>query len=138
MTAARVQSVQNVRGDGGRLFAWRREAVRRVKMGGLPYKSSRFWWPRTRKKFDQVPNLGILTQNCRRRSSAEVHLGNPGYLNGKLISQWKTDYSDMGGYTLKDKNALGLAANNTLTKFYRVEVTEITGSGTVGRENPGP
>lgn len=60
------------------------------------------------------------------------------YLNGKLISQWKTDYSDMGGYTLKDKNALGLAANNTLTKFYRVEVTEITGSGTVGRENPGP
>jgi len=60
MTTGSVKSVQNVRDDGESLLARGRETIRRVKMGSLLSKSSRFWWPRTRKKFGQVPNLGIL------------------------------------------------------------------------------
>ena len=63
--------MRNGRGDGGGLFAGRREAVRRGKMGNLSSRSSRFRWLRTRKNFDKVLNLGILRKiadDVRRRS----------------------------------------------------------------------
>jgi hypothetical protein len=60
MTTGSVKSLQNVRDDGGSLLARGRKTIRRVNMGRLLSKSSRFLRPRTRKKFAQVPNFGIL------------------------------------------------------------------------------
>jgi hypothetical protein len=59
-------------GSGVSLVACSRETIRRVKMGSLLARSSRFWCPGIRKKFDQVPDLGILykiADDVRRPSS---------------------------------------------------------------------
>jgi hypothetical protein len=56
------------------------------------------------------------------------------YVNNVLISEWKTDYSDMenkGGWSPADTSLLGLGTGRSPTKFYKVEVVEITGEGTV-------
>jgi hypothetical protein len=71
MTTGSVKCLRNMWGDGVGLFACQREAVRRGKKGNLPSKTSRFWRLRTRKKFDSVPDLGILRKivdYVRRRS----------------------------------------------------------------------
>jgi hypothetical protein len=54
------------------------------------------------------------------------------FLNGKLISQWKTNYTDMSlrdDTKLHSPNALGLNAWDSPTDFKTVEVIEITGAG---------
>jgi S1-C subfamily serine protease len=56
------------------------------------------------------------------------------YLNGKLISAWKTDYSDMSlhsHWVLKHNNVLGVGSYQSPTLFRTIEVTEITGEGKI-------
>ncbi len=53
------------------------------------------------------------------------------FLDGKLITEWKTDYADMGlyeAYKLNHSNTIGLACNAP-TVFYSAEIIEITGKG---------
>ena len=62
------------------------------------------------------------------------------YLNGKLITEWKTDYSDMTlvGWTLKRNDVLGLGTWLGATTFRTIEVTEVTGEGnTLGQGEGG-
>jgi hypothetical protein len=54
------------------------------------------------------------------------------YINGKLISAWKTDYSDMKLYKdwgLQRSDILGVGSWQSPTVFRTVEVIEVTGRG---------
>jgi hypothetical protein len=53
------------------------------------------------------------------------------FLDGKLISEWATDYHDMSlyeGWKLKTYNSIGIGSALRPTKFEAIEVTEISGS----------
>ncbi len=57
------------------------------------------------------------------------------YLDGKLISQWKT-YSDLSmnsSWSLRDEKRLGIATYKTAIAFQKIEVVEISGKGKVLR-----
>lgn len=53
------------------------------------------------------------------------------YLDGKLISQWKTyaDFSMNSTYALRDDKRLGIGTYRTATAFQKIEVVEVTGKG---------
>jgi len=69
------------------------------------------------------------------RYTAEVRVRSGGvsaFLDGKLILEHKTDYSEMSRaseYDLRDNSLLGLFAWDNPTVFHSVEVIEITGRG---------
>jgi len=59
------------------------------------------------------------------------------YLDGRLLSEWKTDYADMDIYKdwkLRNSSLLGLGSWNSTTVFHRVEMLEVTGKGAVHTE----
>ncbi len=60
-----------------------------------------------------------------------------GWLDGQLISMYKTDYSEItpGSWNL-GLDELGIGSNESATIFHRIEVTEITGRGEVARRVP--
>ena len=54
------------------------------------------------------------------------------YLDGKLISAWKTDYSDMSlgaGWSLKRNDVIGVGSFQSPTIFRTIEVIEVMGQG---------
>lgn len=56
------------------------------------------------------------------------------FLNGKLLTQWKTDYQDMSmvkGWELHNNAWLGLGAYQGCVRFHRVDLLEVTGHGQV-------
>jgi hypothetical protein len=58
-----------------------------------------------------------------------------GCLDGKLLSEWKTDYSDMSlrdKWKLRTPGVLGVSCQ-TRVIFHRIEVREVTGKGTLTR-----
>ncbi len=54
-------------------------------------------------------------------------------LDGKVVSKWSTDYSDVDGnapwWLLKDHSLLGVAAADAHTIFHTIEVKEVSGPG---------
>jgi hypothetical protein len=79
-----------------------------------------------------TPPHQLLQDNQEYTSIVKVRkTGVEAYLNGKLISEWKTDYSDLSpfsGWGLARNGVVGLGSNGTTT-FRTVEVIEITGNG---------
>ncbi|MEI9894644.1 MAG: DUF1080 domain-containing protein [Chthoniobacter sp.] len=58
--------------------------------------------------------------------------GMKGYLDGALVSQWKTNYSDMGVWAhwkLPDDTRLGVGTLNTSATIHAIEVLDVTGQG---------
>jgi hypothetical protein len=54
------------------------------------------------------------------------------FLNGKLASQWKTDYVDISfhkEWRTRDPKLLGLGTMNSDYVFYRIQVLEVNGKG---------
>ena len=54
------------------------------------------------------------------------------YLDGRLVSKWKTDYSDVAMnviWKLRDDGRLGIGTYLTSTAFHSIQVVEITGTG---------
>ncbi|MBI3854335.1 MAG: hypothetical protein HY293_01445 [Planctomycetes bacterium] len=54
------------------------------------------------------------------------------FFNGKLVRDWKTDYSDLSmnpDWKLRSEQVLGVACWESATEFQRVELTEISGKG---------
>ena len=54
------------------------------------------------------------------------------FLDGKLITEWKTDYSDMDLYAdwkLRDATLLGLGSWNNAAVFHSAELVEVSGRG---------
>jgi len=74
-----------------------------------------------------------------RKYTAVVKVRNNGvkaYLDDQLISQYKTDYSDMSaptedGWALSDPKSLGVGSWNSPTIFFNIDVLEISGAGKV-------
>ena len=55
-----------------------------------------------------------------------------GWLDGKLLAEWKTDYKDLSRYMLwklKNEKLLGVGSGSSETIFHKVEVVEVTGTG---------
>jgi hypothetical protein len=76
----------------------------------------------------------------RRYSSlVEVRNGSvTAYLDGQLLRQYRTDYSDLSPATAWDTgdDVLGVGSNAGTVIFHVVQVTEITGTGVVLRKKP--
>ncbi|MBI5396191.1 MAG: hypothetical protein HZA91_12920 [Verrucomicrobia bacterium] len=54
------------------------------------------------------------------------------YLDGRLVSHWKTDYTDggvSGSWQLPDYRLLGVGAYQAVVTFHKIELLEITGRG---------
>ncbi len=54
------------------------------------------------------------------------------YLDGKLISEWTTDYGDASldrVWDLPDKRLLALGSSDSFFEFYKIDLLEVTGKG---------
>ena len=77
-----------------------------------------------------------------RRYSATVQVRKDGlkaFLDGKLMTSWKTDFHDMSSWPVwkfRDAEALGVGCEFTHTVYHSLKVLEITGKGTVTRGAP--
>jgi len=132
-------SVNQICASQGRQFAW--------QMGG---------WSDTFCGFYEIGGLGP-SKNLSGRSAAKWlengqeytsivkvrKTGVEAYLDGKLISAWKTDFSDMGlnrEWALRRNDVLGVGTYQSPTSFRTIEVIEITGTGRtlteIGGERP--
>jgi len=61
------------------------------------------------------------------------------FVNGKLMSQHKTNYKDMGltaSWIVPDTRALGVGSQGSPTVFRSIQVLEVTGKGKVLRDLP--
>ena len=65
-----------------------------------------------------------------------------GYIDGKKIVEWKTDYSDMSSqllWALRAANRIGLGIHSSKTTFHDISVREVTGTGKLLRgASPAP
>ncbi len=87
---------------------------------------------------DKNPTLARVEraiENGRRYSAiVRVRRGEvSGWLDGQLISTYKTDYSDLSleGAWAAGSDELGIGSHMSATTFHKIEVTEITGRGEV-------
>ncbi len=81
-----------------------------------------------------ITRVSNALENNRRHTTVVTvrNHGFAGYLDGKLITQWKTDYKDVSMekvFSLIDNRLLGVGSFESPTKFYSVELLEITGKG---------
>ncbi len=79
-------------------------------------------------------NLRVgIKDNRRYTSLVKVRKnGAEAFLDGKLITQWKTDFSDTvhdGFWALPNKSCLGVASGNSHVIFHSIEVREVSEPG---------
>ncbi len=74
------------------------------------------------------------------RYTSIVQVRNTGvktFLNGQLVSDWKTDYTNINPnvpfWALRDKSILGLGIGGTGTVFHSDDIVEISGNGSKSR-----
>jgi len=86
-----------------------------------------------------VKNAAGLENGRKYTALVKVRAGGvKAWLDGKMISEWKTDYSDLDIYAdwkLRDPALLGLGSWNSTTFFHKVEILEVSGKGTVRAES---
>lgn len=94
-----------------------------------------------------VNSTGVKVEQCLQPNQPYTSLvevrkdGVRAYLNGKLISQYKTDYQDMSLFDssrLRSKDVLGLWSADLATTFHSVRVREVTGKGKVQQDEAVP
>ncbi|MBI5819345.1 MAG: hypothetical protein HZA88_10185 [Verrucomicrobia bacterium] len=87
----------------------------------------------------------VRTENCLKIGQTATSLlqvrknGVKAYLDGKLVSQWATDFSDASldtpFWSMPDKRLLGVGSHKSSFVYHRIELLEITGKGrTVPRQ----
>jgi hypothetical protein len=100
-------------------------------------------WDNTKFGFEMVDgkrafdNATTVRQSCllKTRQTSEVQVRKDrvnAYFNGRLIRSFKTDFSDLsltGGCEIGDDKALGLHSWRSSTRFYKIEIVEVTGLG---------
>jgi len=85
-----------------------------------------------------IKRFPVLTNG--REHTSEVRVRNTGlsaYLDGQLVCEWHTDYSDMScwaGFSPRQENLLALGTIDSLVMFHTVVVREVTGRGRSFRE----
>ncbi|MCY3018717.1 MAG: protein kinase [Planctomycetota bacterium] len=83
--------------------------------------------------FSNTHSEGIL--NTGQKYTSLVQVRNDGvkaYLDGKLVSQWLTDFSDMGVHAewkLRDGGVAGVGTCESEFCFHSIQVLEVTGKG---------
>jgi len=113
----------------GKPFAW----VMGSGIGGLRFGFESVYG----KRMDNGGNATLDREPLKngQRYTAEVRVRSgvvSAFLDGKLIREHKTDYSDMSRaheYDLRDNSLVGLFAWDNPTIFHAVEIIEITGRG---------
>ena len=117
---------------GGHSFRWR--------MGG--WRNTVFGFGIIGTQDAEANASGVKVPQCLRNGTQHTAVvrvrkdGVEGWLDGKLITKWKTDYQDMSllpNWALGDDTVLGLACQFSRTQFHSVEVLEVTGKGTFTR-----
>lgn len=109
----------------GRLFFW--------KMGAFGNSGMTFGVI-NRKPAARSPSTGAFPLEPGKRYVSTVRVRKSGVtaeVNGRKISSWETDYSDLsdGIFALRKSSLLGLAEYDTVVDIHRVEVTDVTGKG---------
>ena len=108
-------------------FAW--------KMGAVSNTIFAFDQTNSAKSNSAVLKRAHCLQNGRKYESlVQVRkTGVKAFLDGALVIQWSTDYSDLSNppaWKLRDDQCLGVASWNSPTVFDKIEIEEVTGSGT--------
>ncbi len=121
-------NVKQILTHGGRNFAWTmgayvntRAAFELINGAGAHANPS------------TVEKPGILQNDKQHTSIVQVRNESvKAYLDGELLAEWKTDYSDLGlreHQRLRDQKLLGISTYNSVTVFHRIEILEIAGRG---------
>jgi tRNA A-37 threonylcarbamoyl transferase component Bud32 len=130
-----TQSVNAMLSASGRPFLW--------KMGGSGNTLFAFETIRGA-RFEANPST-VRASRCLDNGRAHVTVvqvrrdGVRAYLDGRLITQWKTDFSDVSipaEWKLRDANLLGVGTWEP-TAFHKIEIREIAGRGRRSRPGPG-
>lgn len=126
-TDKRAETIQVLRA-GGHNFRWTTNGASDARAGfdtisGKAIQDSPASLPQ--------PSAPVL--NRRYESLVEVRRDRvSGYLDGRKLVEWKTDYSNMGlvpGLTLRDPKRLALGIWQGTTTFHDISVREVTGKG---------
>ncbi|MEP6671182.1 MAG: family 16 glycoside hydrolase [Chthoniobacter sp.] len=120
-----VGEISQMLSRGGRAFEW--------QMGG----NGVFFGFQTiaGKNAAQNPTTKRFHLEKNRKYTSLVQVRNDGlkaYIDGALIAEWKTNYSDMGpwmNWKLRDDARLGVGTLSTAATIHALEVLEITGQG---------
>jgi predicted Ser/Thr protein kinase len=87
-----------------------------------------------------VPNGPVLEPGRPHTAVVQVRRdGLRAFIDGRLIREWKTDYSDLTmnpGWALRDPQALGVGVWQSATTFHRLEILEVSGKG-LSTRSPG-
>ena len=125
-----ILDVFQILAGGGKQFMWLTGGRNGVFGFGMVQGK---WAPNpTNPTFVRGPTTGIA--GATQTSLVEVRKdGVKAYLDGKLISQWKTyaDFSMNATYALRDEKRLGIGTYKTATAFQKIEVVEVTGRGKI-------
>ncbi len=80
-----------------------------------------------------IERSGYLKNGKMHTSLVEVRKeGVKAYLDGKLMSEYKTNYDDLSlvsTWQLRDSNSLGIGSHASPTIFHKIELREVTGKG---------
>ena len=122
-----AQDVTQIVGRGGRNFTWHLGAYK-DQVSGFSVR-------------DGVSSIGPgsvhtpnLIQNGRRSVSLiEIRRDRvSARLDGKLVHEWRTDYTDLvieAAWALSGRGLLGLGSQESPTVFHKVELREVSGKG---------
>jgi serine/threonine protein kinase len=121
-------SVDQICAEQGRQFSWQMGSWNGAACGfGMINGAVAETNPTSRKAKNWIKNNQEYTSVVKvRRTGIEA------YLDGKLISSWQTNYSDMSllpEWKLRRGEVLGLVTKANAVTFRRVEVTELSGPG---------
>jgi hypothetical protein len=129
---ASERDIAQIMCKAGRSFAWLMGVSNNTQCGFALVNGCRVWQK-------DNPTTVIAAASTYRKPKCEsiVKVRNSGleaYVDGKRITQWRTDYKDLTTFPackLKNDLLLGLATNLSPTRFYTIEVKEVTGKGTI-------
>ncbi|MBM3889084.1 MAG: formylglycine-generating enzyme family protein, partial [Verrucomicrobia bacterium] len=121
---------------GGKAFQWSLFSHTGGDLFGFSMVGNRFLGDA-----DSPARVSLSPPEVGRRYVSLVEVRNDGlrgYLDGKLLVTWKTDYQNMSlarFWQLRTPNVLGLGCQSRMV-FHRIEVREVTGKGTFTRGAP--
>jgi Leucine-rich repeat (LRR) protein len=128
-------SIWQILTGGGRQFDW--------NLAGGPGKC--FGFEKIKEELAHLSPYSVpMDRNLEngRRYTSEVQVRRSGlkaFLDGRFITEWKTDYRDMSlpsMLVLPSARCLGIGTHQSPAIFHRIEVREVTGKGTFTRGAP--
>jgi hypothetical protein len=119
-----VQQILTARGHD---FVW--NTVMQTKNAGFDKVAGAY--PAAKPAMALLPGLPVFNKRCESLVEVRRDLVT-GYLDGKKMVEWKTDYSDMSlnpQHALHAPHRLGVSTWSNIVLFHDISVREITGKG---------